>query len=295
MKAEPVHSGPALKTSSGGKADQVGSVGFFKSLFSGERFQFELGLRRARPDWFVLNGGPDDEVLLDRSRWLGSKGDGLDGVVWSPSADALLRELWDHAFHSPAGIDPAMAPSEVARSLSRRWKPDFLLLSRNAEDQFRFVGGAVCFPSGWAPEEKLGLGLESIHDPVPGLNGQLASRIHTFLGRLQPGTSFERFNWGVAAVPDRNHHPRRGLPRLNRGHPLSKAWLRLEHQSFHALPGTRGILFLIDLSVHPIHAVLSDGATALGFAQQLRTMPHEVAVYKGLDAVRDLWIEGLGG
>ena len=187
-----------------------------------------------------------------------------------------------------------MPPSEVARSLSRRWKTDFLLLSRDAEERFRFVGGSVCFPSGWAPGEKLGLGLEAIHDPVPDLNAQLASRINTFLGRLQPGTSFERFNWGVAAVSDRNHHPRRGLPRLIRGYPLSGAWLRLEHQSFHALPRTGGIVFLIDLTVHPIGPVLADHATARGFAHQLRTMPHEVAVYKGLDAVRDEWVDGLG-
>ena len=294
MNSQPVQSGPALATSSGGKVGPPGSRDFFRDLFSGERFQFELGLRRAQPDWFALTEALGDDVLVDRSRWLGSRGEVPDGVVWSPSADSLLRELLDHTFHSPAGIDPAMAPSEVARSLSRRWKPDFLLLSRNAADQFRFVGGAVCFPSGWAPEEKLGLELESIHDPVPGLNGQLASRIQTFLGRLLPGTSFERFNWGVAAVPDRNHHPRRGLPRLNRGHPLSKAWLRLEHQSFHALPGTRGIVFLIDLSVHPADRILADRETALRFVHQLRTMPPEVAGYKGLDGVRDELIERLG-
>jgi Protein of unknown function (DUF3445) len=295
MKAEPVHSGPALNTSFGGNDDQVGSVGFFRSLFSGERFQFELGLRRALPDWFVLNDGLGDEVLLDRSQWLESEGSWPDGVVWSPSADALLQELMERCFQSPAGIEPAVAPSEVARSLSRRWKPDFLLLSRDARDGFRFVGGSVCFPSGWAPEEKLGLGLESIHDPVPGLNGHLASRINTFLDRLRPGTSFERFNWGVAAVPDRNHHPRRGLPRLTRGYPLSKAWLRLEHQSFHALPRTGGVVFLIDLSVHSAGPILADRETSLNFANQLRTMPHEVAVYKGLDAVRDQWIESLEG
>jgi len=294
MNVEPVQQGPASHTNSDGNADPVGSVGFFKSLFSGDRFQFELGLRRAQPDWFVLTGAPGDEVLLDRSRWLASEEGCPEGVVWSPPADALLQELVDHYFHFPEGIGPAISPSEVARSLSRRWKPDFLLLSRDSRDGFRFVGGSVCFPSGWAPEEKLGLGLESIHDPVPGLNGQLGSRINTFLDRLRPGTSFERFNWGVAAVPDRNHHPHRGLPRLTRGYPLSKAWLRLEHQSFHALPRTGGIVFLIDLSVHPADRILADRATALSFANQIRTMPEEVAVYKGLDAVRDPWIESLG-
>ncbi len=295
MKAEPVHSNPASQTSPGEDAEPVGSVGFFKSLFSGDRFQFELGLRRAQPDWFVLTGAPGDEVLLDRSRWLESDVGLPDGMVWSPPADALLQELLNHYFHSPEGIGPATTPSEVARSLSRGWKPDFLLLSRDTRDGFRFVGGSVCFPSGWAPEEKLGLGLESIHDPVPSLNGQLASRINTFLDRLRPGASFERFNWGVAALPDRNHHPRRGLPRLTRGYPLSKAWLRLEHQSFHALPCTGGIVFLIDVSVHSADQVFVDRETALSFANQIRTMPHEVAVYKGLDAVRGQWIESLGG
>lgn len=294
MKADPVHSGPALQNSFGENADGVGLAQFFRNLFSRKHFQFELGLRRARHGWFALDGQASDEVLLDRSRWLGLEGDGPDGVVWSPSADLLLGDLLNHYFHSPEGMDIAKSPCEVARSLSRRWPPDFLLLSKEDGYGFRFVGGSVCCPSGWAPEEKLGLGLESIHDPVPGLNGQLASHINTFLDRLRPGTSFERFNWGVAAVPDRNHHPLRGLPRLNRGFLLSKAWLRLEHQSFHALPGTGGIVFLIDLSVHSLEQVLADRETGFGFAHQLHSMSQEVAVYKGLDAVRDEWAQGLG-
>ena len=69
------------------------------------------------------------------------------------------------------------------------------------------MAGAICFPSSWAPEEKLGLPVHTIHDPVPTLNEQLGVRIGKFLAGIRPGKAWERVNWGLSGSPGLNQHP----------------------------------------------------------------------------------------
>lgn len=74
---------------------------------------------------------------------------------------------------------------------------------------------------------------------------------------------------------------------------MEKAWLRVEHQSFHALPQSGGIVFLIHLTIHSVGDLVSDFQVASGMARQLQTMSEEVAKYKGLAAVREPWVRWL--
>lgn len=178
--------------------------------------------------------------------------------------------------------------------LAARWEPDFLLLKPDAAGDFRLVGGAVCFPSSWSPAEKLGRTIDEIHAPVPTVNAELGPRIRTFLSRLPAGAVFERENWGLAAVPELNMHPHRGLPRLTADTPLEQVSLRLEEQAFSALPDSGGVLFLIRLTIHPLAGVLADPETRADFARQLATMPEEIANYKGLAAARPNLLRQIG-
>jgi hypothetical protein len=128
---------------------------------------------------------------------------------------------------------------------------------------------------------------------VPTVNIELGARIRTFLARLPPGAVFERENWGLAAVPEMNMHPHRGLPRIGPDASLDRVWLRVEHQAFCALPASGGVLFLIQLTVHPLSAALTDPETRSGFIRTMTTMPEEIAIYKGIATARTVLLRQL--
>ena len=184
-------------------------------------------------------------------------------------------------------------PEERLTHLSLHWEPDLLLLRRDALGEFRLVAGAVCFPSAWDLREKIGKTVDAIHAGVPTLNATLGTRIRTFLDRLPPGQVFERDNWGLAAHGERNAHPYRSLPRLTPAATLDSTWLRLEHQAFRILPESRGLLFAIHLTVHPLSRVLRTPEDSLRLADQLRSMPDTVAAYKGILPARESLIRQL--
>jgi hypothetical protein len=77
------------------------------------------------------------------------------------------------------------------------------------------------------------------------------------------------------------------LPRLDASAELTEIWLRIEHQALVALPRTRGVLFGIRIAMRPLADVKTDLPLARGLARALRTMPEEMARYKGIAAVRD--------
>ncbi len=256
-------------------------------LFSGDRYAFQFGMHRADADWFDLVGS-DPDALADRRRWLAETPERC--LVWHPEAGPVLKETLELFSGQPL----LGASMEAMAGFSASWEPDFLLLRRTEDGEFRLAGGAVCFPSSWDVREKLGLDVTAIHDVVPTLNASLGARIRTFLGRLPPSGVFERENWGLAAHGERNAHPERGLPRLGPGATVATTWLRVEHQAFRALPASGGILFIIRLTVHPLAEVLAiPGARDL-FVRQLESMPAEIAVYKGIAPARDALVREIG-
>ncbi len=177
-------------------------------------------------------------------------------------------------------------PTSVT-SLGKSLEPDFLLLSRDEAGDFRLRGGALCFPTGWALEEKLGHTLDFIHGVVPGLNAALAPPIQQFLMRLKPGPAFLRANWGLAATDELNLHPARRHPAArSRPVALERLWLRVEHQALFALPRTGGIVFGIRVTLHRLDDVVRESAVAAGLARALASMPEALAAYKGLAEIR---------
>lgn len=255
-------------------------------LFAAEKYAFQFGMHRAAGGWFDLAAG-DPDALADRRRWLRERPEWCR--VWSPGAGPVLREALAlfPGFDGPADGIPGLL------RLGELWEPDFVLLRRGDDGEFRTVAGVVCFPSSWDLREKLGLGVTAVHDVVPTLNPTLGSRIRTFLDRLPAEGVFERENWGLAAHGDRNAHPERPLPRLGPGNRVSDTWLRVEHQAFRNLPGSGGLLFVIRLTVHPLAELVRIPGVAADLRRQLLSMPEEVARYKGIAPARDSLVEDL--
>ena len=256
-------------------------------LWEGEAYRFQFHLRPGRPGW-LERGLPPESVLAERRAVL-SKGRDR-ALVWSTGADECWKQVepvfGDSLREVAAG---GATPQERASRVAAAWAPDFLLLRRDG-DEFRFVGGAVCFPSGWDPAEKLGKPVMEIHGPVPGLNAALGSRIGKFLAGVQPGQVFERENWGLAATGALDLHPEVGVLRLGADTPDSEVWFRLEEQAFVGLPGGEVLLFLIHVRTWPLLEVLAATGAADDFNRMLASMPADVAAYKGLTE----WLAGRG-
>lgn len=249
---------------------------FFARLFRGDRYRFEFGVRRGDVRWFAP--GTDEAVLAERRRWLQQTA--IPTAHWTPAAEPVFAEAAE--LFPPAMRRAVTAGVGGVAEFSAGWEPDFVLLRRHDDGEFRMVGGAVCFASWWAPEQKLGLTVDQIHEPVPTLNADLGARIRTFLSRLPADQIFERENWGLAATPERNLHPVRQQPRLPFEAAPDHVWLRVEHQAFRALPRSGGLLFIIHLTVHPLCEVLRDHTVRDSFRQMLEAMPDSISDYKGI-------------
>ncbi len=255
-------------------------------LFGADRYAFQFGMHRAGGDWFDP-AGSDPAALEERARLLRESPETCR--VWAPGTEEVFAE----AASLFTGFEAGASDPESLSRLSSIWEPDFVLLRRADDGDFRLVGGAVCFPSSWDVREKVGLDVTAIHGVVPGLNAALGARIRTFLGRLPSEGVFERENWGLAAHGERNAHPELGRPRLGPHSRVDNTWLRLEHQAFRALPASEGILFVIRLTVHPLSEVLAIPGVRGNLRRHLETMPDEVAVYKGIEPGRASLVEAL--
>lgn len=273
-------------------------------LFPDADYRFSMGIRKGDPARFYAPTAKDGVILEQRRHWIAEAPD--EHAAMEPDGIDLLDEAIELAFQwrSVTEIDwtttetsfgqktkneneTASLSGRKCQELAKRWEPDFLLLRPDDEGVFRLAGGSVCFPSLWALREKMGRPLPEIHGVVPGLNAALERQIHSFLGRLPAGISWERENWGLSRTSEWNCHPRRNLPRLRPPLTLDEIWLRVEHQSFVALPRSHGILFGIRLSVHALRQIAQDGIAAKRLAHALQTMPEEMAHYKGLAEARE--------
>ncbi len=247
-------------------------------LFPDGDYRFHLTLRRGEPREFFRASDSSGRVRAERARWLAHNP--ARYAALTPEGAPLLAEFAAMC----AGWSVACGASIV--ELGAALEPDFLLLSRDELGAFRLRGGALCFPTGWALEEKLGHTLDFIHGVVPGLNAALASPIQQFLGKLKPGVAYLRDNWGLAATAELNLHPARALPSPDLPTAPDRLWLRVEHQALMALPDTGGVVFGLRIALHRLDEVARNSAAARGLCRALETMSADVAAYKRLDTVR---------
>ncbi len=256
-----------------------------EDLFPDGDHRHHLTLRRERPEEFFAAQDATGAILAERRRWLDTAPGRYAALApgFEPLVAEFVRCLGDWSL-------PPLAPTAAA--IGRALEPDVLFLARDEAGDFRLRGGALCFPTGWALEEKLGQTLDAIHGVVPGLNAAIGPAIRQFLGALKPGAAYRRDNWGIAASPELNLHPARNIPPPEPPVEPSAWWLRVEHQALVALPETRGIVFGIRIALHPLDAVLR-GPAGPGLKRALGSMSPEMLSYKRLDKVAVHLVNGV--
>lgn len=261
------------------------------NLFPDGDYRFHLTLRRGDPGAFFRPQDLTGRLLAERARWLAAEPGRYaamqaEGIPLLEEFSSLVAE-WGASIPALSESAPAVDRddrSSAIHVMGAALEPDLLLLSPDANGQFRLRGGALCFPTGWALEEKIGHTLEFIHGVVPGLNAALAASIQQFLSKLKPGVAFLRDNWGLTASDELNLHPARRIRAPAPPIAFDRLWLRVEHQALIALPHAGGIAFGIRIELHRLDRVVQSAAGPL-LRRALATMPAEMIVYKGLGEV----------
>jgi hypothetical protein len=184
------------------------------------------------------------------------------------------------------------------RTLPPEWRPAALLSLAFAED-FAIIDGsnahipwlAVCLPSGWAPEEKVGRHFAQVHAPVA--DNQLLVTASDHLARLVTGTDrWERFVWTITRHPRLHAHPARQDPAPWPADPdpdqlAQRAFFRTEHQTFIPLPDLKQAVFTIHVNLAPLTHALPSPAHARQVHDALASMSPAVLHYRGLSDARD--------
>lgn len=256
----------------------------FAPLFPDADYRHHLSVKRGDLRRFFAPRADHDEVIAERNRWLDETPENYAATIESaaPVLDettAVLNRSGDSL-----NVDDSLGK---AIALGRRYEPDIVLLEKQPDETFHVVAGCVCFPSSWSFPEKLGLPLDAVHSVVPDLNSAIGAPIARFLGKMQPGASWERSNWGLSASPERNQHPARRIDRLQSPVALERVWLRVEDQILSILPETKALLFGIRIVTCRLdHLRADEPEAAAGLRRALETLPESMARYKNVGAVR---------
>jgi hypothetical protein len=178
-----------------------------------------------------------------------------------------------------------IAISEISdfAQLSGIWEPDFVLVQK--PNPQNLVGGCVCFPTGWHPEEKMGKPLVSAHGIVPRLNPALGAKIAPFIAGLGEGRCYQRTNWGLTASDQLDQHPTRQIPEIK-----DEAFLRIEWQALASLTVD---LAIFGIRIFHLRLELLDERSRGLLKENLRTMPVEMLRYKKIEHCRDWLVERL--
>ena len=153
----------------------------------------------------------------------------------------------------------------------------------------------VSVPSRWAPEEKIGLSLASIHSPVA--DGEaLAAALPHLLRVLSNGTHWERYVWTLSPSPRYDQHPLRqplqNWPDTDDATAVAQqCHFRAERQTFIPLFDTQGqprsqVVFTIRVMVAPLATALRTPADAQRLHDSISSMSEAVLAYKNLTPAR---------
>ena len=223
----------------------------------------------------------------------------------SPAALAYEARLLRWTVQEDAVVgDGSPEIGAVLRGLPAPWRLPALLALSVAEDVAVIDGAtahipwlAVCLPSRWAPEDKVGRHFAEVHAPVADNRMLVAAGEH--LARLVTGTDrWARDVWSIVAAPALMQHP---------GHAAAAAWdphadaatlaasatFRTEHQTFIPVPGLQQAVFTIRVETVALAVAAATPARARRLHDALASMSPAVLAYRGLAEARGRLLDWL--
>ena len=202
-----------------------------------------------------------------------------------------------------AGDGPAEI-GQCLRGLPPAWRLTGLL-SLALEEDLAIIDGAsaripwiaVCMPSRWAPEEKVGRHFAEVHAPVADNRLLIVAADH--LARLVTGDDrWERFVWTITADARLAQHPRHAAPVAWRPSDdaaalAAVASFRSERQTFIPIPDMRQAAFTIRVESRPLTEAIDSPARARQVHDALASMSPAVLQYRGLTDARTRLLQWL--
>jgi hypothetical protein len=192
--------------------------------------------------------------------------------------------------------DPQSLPHEPLDWVGRQVVEDLILLSGDTGAGFPVIAGQLCFPNDWSLPDKLGRPVLDVHAPVPGFARQAGEATLRLMERLRPERPVWRANWAIRATDSLDLSPRAGpvpVEHVDAGNAGEALVVRVERQTLSRLPETGAILFTIHTRSRPLEVVARDPERARRLLQAVRSMPAEMAGYKGIAPVQDVLTEYL--
>jgi len=224
-----------------------------------------------------------------------------------PEAFTLTRngDRW-RWINRPMGIDhtftfgdPSTLPFEPMEYITRQAQGDFCIVDQR-DGNLWMDAGIVTTQADWSLDFDIGMNFMEWHGPVP-LAHEVGvfDRALKFLLNLQQGKPVRRLNWTMTINPrldtSPENYPKWGPDRAtvtpqNVG---EKAHLRVELQSLWRLPRSNAILFVIRCYLISMGELVTVPKWARRLPRVLRTLPAEIADYKGLTRYRQTTVDWL--
>ena len=300
--SEAMESGKALKT----KADP-----FAYTPYDGSKRPFAIGLEMLDVEEWIEPDANLAHYLDEKDRLFGDRRAEVfcaeDGTaaVQKEVLDLLIAHLpvrFPDIYRLENGVisvAPANRSYDVAAwrgaplELAARLVQEDLVIMRGSPDGYRFVAGAVTFPSTWSPRHMFGKPMSGIHAEVPGFEGRMGAMVDRIFANLPVEKPVWRLNWSLYEDGDLHQPVIRSVTEKWWGEEAldaSSVFVRVERQTLRRLPVSKDILFTIKVFVDP-----ADGfrrhprgrELALGLRDQLLALNGPQLVYKNLTGSRD--------
>lgn len=213
------------------------------------------------------------------------------GFDAAPALAALAAQAASEHPQAWREAQSQLADNPAVAALPEAWRLPALLSLAFAED-FAIIDGAsacipwlaVCLPSHWAPQDKVGRHFAEVHAPVADNRLLLTASEH--LARLVTGTQrWERFVWTIVPERQLDMHPARMAP--PRWSHDAEAFFRTERQTFIPLPEARQAVFTIHVESRPLAEAIATPEQAAAVHAALASMSDAVLAYRGLTDARE--------
>lgn len=195
--------------------------------------------------------------------------------------------------------DAATLPCEPFEYITRQAQGDFTLQDQR-DDNLYVDGGMVTTQADWSLEFDIGMTFHEWHGPVPlAHNLGVFDRALRYLLRLQYGHPVRRLNWTMTINPrldtSPENYPDWGPDRttVTPDNVAQKVHLRVELQTLFRLPRSNAILFGIRCYLISLQDIERVEKWRKRLHRVLKTLPPELADYKGLTRYRDTIIQRL--
>jgi hypothetical protein len=138
--------------------------------------------------------------------------------------------------------------ADLIANLSLQVADDLCLMETDGAQ--RLIAASVCSPSYWNVQQKIGLSMAAIHQPVNTLQTKIGDQIQRFIQQAPLMTPFERSNWLVHGDRERLHLSAEG----NIAGPPEQWFLRSERETLCRF-SDGFLLFTINVRFAPIRDI----------------------------------------